>query len=392
MTPTARTRDVVVLDNAERPVATVVVLAWRLSTGLIDCLRALSRSVNAPAHEVVVVLNGASTAVRESLQDHVESARIVDLAENVGFGGGCNAAALVARGEYLILLNDDAEVHENWLAEIVSSAEDAGESTAAVASLLLNTDGTVQEAGCRVLGHAGTTQFGRGMTLAEALDAGLLVDRSVDYGSGAALLIRRSAFVAVGGFDSRYEPAYYEDVDLCFRLRAAGHDVIIHPAARVTHASGGSTSADARFRKFAADRSGSRFYARWQRALESAPREDAPLDQLCDPLLAGEIADAPLEIRDPSDSSVIALDISRAYAVSLASDLSVAEERLLIEQKLREADLGNIDDLKAERDGLRDRLESLERGNPLLLIRWRLGILRRRFRLRRELSALRHRA
>ncbi len=65
-------------------------------------------------------------------------------------------------------------------------------------------------------------QFGKGQTMAAAVAAGLLSHRAIDYGSGAALLIRRSAFEAVGGFDPIYEPAYFEDVDLSFRLKLAG--------------------------------------------------------------------------------------------------------------------------------------------------------------------------
>ena len=391
MTPTTPSTETVTFSETSAPLASVIVLAWRLSTELVDCLRALSESVDAPSYEVLVVLNGASDAARASVRDHVRGARIIDLDYNVGFGGGCNAAAIQARGDYLVLLNDDALVSPDWLAELVSSAQASGEGTAAIASLLLNTDGTVQEAGCRVLGHAGTVQFGRGLTLAEAQNEGLLTDRPIDYGSGAALLIRRDAFTKVGGFDKIYEPAYYEDVDLCFRLRAAGYEVSIHPAAVVTHASGASTSTDSRFRSFAADRAGSRFYARWVDTLAQAPRAEAPLDELCDPTLSGVIADAPSAVRNPEPSAPVALEISRAYADTLVGQLSITEERLLVEQKLREADQGYIESLKTDASHLRNRLDRLERGGPLVLLRWRVGILRRRFVLRRELGSLRHR-
>jgi len=390
MTRTPPSTYPVTFDETAAPVASVIVLAWRLSTELIDCLRSLSESVDAPSYEVLVVLNGASDDARAVVRDQVRGARIIDLDHNVGFGGGCNAAALQARGEYLVLLNDDAVVSSNWLAELVSAASTAPDS-GAIASLLLNTDGTVQEAGCRVLGHAGTMQFGGGMSRAEAESAGLLTDRPIDYGSGAALLIRRDAFTQIGGFDKIYEPAYYEDVDLCFRLRSAGFEVSLHPAAVITHAAGGSTSSDTRFRSFAADRAGSRFLARWSATLSEAPSAEAPLEALCDPSLSTPIDDAPAEVRNPEPTAPIALEISRAYADNLAKQLSVAEERLFVEQKLREDDQDYIESVKLDAAHLRNRLDRLEKGGPLMLLRWRLGILRRRFVLRREMSSLRQR-
>jgi GT2 family glycosyltransferase len=371
------------------PVASVIVLAWRLTHQLLECLRALAASEGAPAFEVQVVLNGAGQPTRDIVASHVRGAHVVDLDANVGFGGGCNAAALRSRGTYLILLNDDAIVEPGWLATLVDSAQHAPKKTGAIASVLLNPDGTLQEAGSRVRAGAGTVQFGKGSTLTAAREAGLLTRRPIDYGSGAALLIRRDAFEEIGGFDPRYEPAYYEDVDLCFRLRVAGWQVLLEPEARVHHASGASTDRDRRFRDFASDRSGSRFIQRWAPTLAAAPEPTAPAKVLCDPSLsAANLTDAPTEVRDPIPSAHTALEIAQGYQGWLNQKLDQALEAVIVEQHLRATDAERIAQLTEEATHLRNRLIGLEQAGPLGVLRWRLGLIRRRLRARKRIGTV----
>jgi GT2 family glycosyltransferase len=386
--PADPTAEPVVFQAPAEPVASVIVLAWRLTTELIDCLRALSASKDAPPFEVQLVLNGASPATREIVAARVRGAHIISLDENVGFGGGCNVGALNARGKYLVLLNDDTVVDAAWLATIVAAADAAPKQIGAIASVLFNPDGTVQEAGSRVLPGAGTVQFGKGMPMAEAVAAGLLSRRPIDYGSGAALLIRRSAFEAVGGFDPIYEPAYFEDVDLCFRLRLAGWSTVLEPKAWVMHASGGSTSRDQRFRDFASYRSGKHFIARWAATLAQAPAPDAPLKQLCDPTLAGPapLPGAPTDIRDPTPSTRTALAIARSYQEWLGQQLDLAQERVIIERHLRGTDVEHIRALTDDVGQLRSRLADLEQRGLFGMMRWRVGLYLRRRRSRREIG------
>lgn len=381
--------DQVSFATPQEPVASVIVLAGKLTSQLIDCLRALSASEGAPAFEVQLVLNGATAATRAVVAAQVRGAHIVDLDANVGFGGGCNAAALRSRGKYLILLNDDARVAPQWLATIVRAIGSAPRKTAAIASLLLNTDGTVQEAGSRVLSGGGTVQFGKGLSIAQARSEGLLARRQIDYGSGAALLLRRDAFESIGGFDPRFEPAYYEDVDLCFRLRAAGWATQFEPDAVVTHSSGASTDRDRRFRDFASSQSGARFIDRWSSVLAKAPAPDAPPKMLCDPSLVGTISDAPTEVRDPIPSARTALEIAHGYQAWLNRQVDIAEEQAIAEVHLRSTDSKRIADLTEEVQHLKNRLNGLESAGPIGLVRWRLGILRRRLRSRRAIGELR---
>lgn len=270
----------VTIPSSPAPEVSVVVLAWRLGDELLDCLEALSAQRGAPPFEVVVVANGVVPAARAAL-DLVDGAVVVELAENAGFGGGCAAGASVAGGAALVFVNDDAVAEPDWLARLSARAV-ADDRPAAVGSLLLDTDGTVQEAGSRVLSTAGTVQLGRGLGLEDARSAGLLVSREVDYCSAAALWVDRAAFDAIGGFDERFAPAYFEDVDLQFRLRLAGRPVVVAPDAVVRHSSGASTDAMPFYREFLGQRNGTTFRARWADTLASAPAPEAPLDELCE--------------------------------------------------------------------------------------------------------------
>ncbi|RFA22641.1 glycosyltransferase family 2 protein [Subtercola boreus] len=386
-------------EAVDQPTCSIVILAWRLTDILLDCLASIRASEGAPSYEVVIVLNGADPAVRDTVAREVSGAVIVDLPHNVGFGGGCNAGAADARGESLVFLNDDTVVDPHWLARLHGAA---GEAPRAVASLLLNVDGTVQEAGSRVLSDAVTVQLGRDLPLVEARDTGLLEQRSVDYGSAAALLVPADAFRAAAGFDPAFEPAYFEDVDLQFRLRAAGLDVVFEPAARVTHLSGASTSASHAFRDWAYAHALPVFVSRWSTVLANAPAEDAPLEALCpiplDAALAngGRTLPTAEQIRSGAADTALAIargfgldtglrydtliaDYQRVEALYLATEARYGEQVAELSRHLTahvnrvaqlESELGS---LQGETGRLNARLHDLDSRGPVGLARWQAG-------------------
>lgn len=248
----------------------IIIPAWRLTDELQDCLDALAAQVNAPTLEVIVVVNGGDKAVSQVARDHPLHPTVRDLPVNIGFGRACNLGASTACGEYLVFLNDDTQVEPNWLAAAKAAGEQPG--VGAVVPLLLEMDGeTVMEAGARIVGEAEYHPFGIGQTIAEAAEAGVLAPRNVDYGSGAAILISADLFRKLGGFDPIFAPAYYEDTDLQFRIRAAGYTIWFEPTARVRHHANRSTKDLYAFREFASERSRALFLTRWRDVLADAP-------------------------------------------------------------------------------------------------------------------------
>jgi GT2 family glycosyltransferase len=262
----------VVFEPTEATVATVVVLAWRLTDELLAGLEGLARGTRHDPFDVIVVLNGAEDAVRSAVLNHVEGATVIDVPVNLGFAGACNLAAIRARGEFLVFLNDDARPEPAWLDSLITSARnhpDAG----AITSRVHYPDGSLQEAGARILGDATGIALGLG---AATLPVELSTARPVDYGGAEALLVRRELFVELGGFDQAYDPAYFEDVDLCLRVRAAGWNVVYEPSAVVAHHQSLSTNKDVEWRAFAYDRSRARFTEHWGSLLSKAAKPEDP--------------------------------------------------------------------------------------------------------------------
>jgi GT2 family glycosyltransferase len=199
---------------------------------ILGCLDSLRRNISsAVPYEVVVVANGPCAAHAATPELSSEVVRVLTSAANLGFGGGCNRGAAHSSGEFLVLLNDDIEVLPGWLEALVETADrrpDAG----AVGSLILFPDGAIQEAGSIAWRDGSTLAVGRGDSVA---GNSYNFVRRVDYCSACSLLVRREAWEALGGFDPRYFPAYYEDIDLCFGLARAGWHTLFEPRSRVIH-------------------------------------------------------------------------------------------------------------------------------------------------------------
>jgi GT2 family glycosyltransferase len=214
----------------------VVVLNWNGRRWLEQCLSAVLAQ-QAADFEVWLVDNASADDSVPFVRQRFPSVNILRLDRNYGFGAAYNRAAAATTTQLLALLNNDAVVQDDWLRHLVARL-DSDPQIAAVGSKLLY----LQQPD--VINHAG----GRLTTLGAAYDVGLGVadrgqfdtPRTTGCATGAAMLMRRSAFERVGGFDERYF-AYFDDADLCWRFWLSGRMVTFEPAARALHAYGGST-------------------------------------------------------------------------------------------------------------------------------------------------------
>lgn len=376
------------VPEASSPRASVIVLGWQLATDLVECVASLTESDPRTPYEVIILLNGAAPPVVEAVATKMTGAKVLTSQVNVGFGAGCNIAAQRARGEYLVFLNDDTVVHRGWLDALVATADDLPDA-GAVCSRLHFPDGRLQEAGCRILREPRTLQVGRGDT---SVDPALLDRRDVDYGSAAALLVRKAAFMEVGGFDVGYGPGYFEDADLRLRLRSRGWRIVYEPNAVVDHLQSGSTNADGWFREFAYFKGAHEFDTRWAAVLAGAPTKDSPLHVLCDiPILASGPPVVPptggLPGDEPERAVQRALGIKDEYIAWLVqrltenqAELAARAEELaaLMEQhggRVRE--LTEVESQLAQTGAfaheLQAHLGAIESLGVVGLIRWRLG-------------------
>lgn len=225
--------------TSDAPVASIVIPVYNQFAHTLACLRALAAHPPATAFEVIVVDDGCSDETVAALPQ-IAGVRYHRRAQNGGFIAACNDGASLARGDHLIFLNNDTLPQPGWLDALLDTFvehPDAG----LVGAQLLYPDGRLQEAGGVVFADGSGWNYGKFESPEDPRFAYL---RDCDYVSGAAIAIPRALFAAVGGFDTRYAPAYYEDTDLAFAVRAAGKRVLYQPAARVIHAEGGTAGTD----------------------------------------------------------------------------------------------------------------------------------------------------
>ncbi|MEJ0075831.1 MAG: glycoside hydrolase family 99-like domain-containing protein [Alphaproteobacteria bacterium] len=211
-----------------QPTVSVVLPVFNMVGIALECLASLQRFGHEVDYEVIIA-DDASKPDQSELLSRVQGATYIRNEKNLGFLLNCNKAARSARGKYLLFLNSDVQLLPGALAALVASA---GPGVGIVGPKIIYPTGHLQEAGCRVNIDGSTSLIG----LNEDPDLPQYnFRRSVEYVSGACLLIERRLFEELDGFDSSYAPAYCEDVDLCFRVRAQGLSVVYEPAACVCH-------------------------------------------------------------------------------------------------------------------------------------------------------------
>lgn len=225
------------------------------------CLEALIAGTDDDLYELVLVDNGSTDDTASLLRQLEGDVVIIENEENLGFARASNQGAWAARGEHLLFLNNDTEPHAGWLPPLLA-ALDADPETAAVGSRLLFPDGRVQHAGVLVAedqrpGRIPLAPFHR-LYCAPAEHVEVMQRQHMSVLTGASLLVRRSAFVEAGGFDEAYWNGY-EDVDLCFKLREQGGNLVYEPASCLVHHE--SVSGPERFSK--EDRNVALLVERW---------------------------------------------------------------------------------------------------------------------------------
>jgi GT2 family glycosyltransferase len=227
------------LPTALTPQVSIVIPVYNKIDYTVACLRSLVEHANTTPFEVIVVDDCSQDATAERLAQ-IQGVRVVRNAKNLGFVGSCNAGAKAALGDYVLFLNNDTVVTTGWLEALLHCfAEEP--AAGLVGAKLVYPDGRLQEAGGIVFRDGSGWNYGR---FDDPSDPAYEFRREADYCSGAAILLRRDFFQQLGGFDTRYAPAYYEDTDLAFATRAAGKKVFFEPRSRVIHFEGITAGTD----------------------------------------------------------------------------------------------------------------------------------------------------
>jgi N-acetylglucosaminyl-diphospho-decaprenol L-rhamnosyltransferase len=234
---------------APEPDVSVVVVTLDALPWLEQCLESVR------GLDVIVVDHGSTDGTLELVRERFPDVELVEQS-NKGMGGGNNAGMRLAAGRYWLLLNSDAWVVGDAVARLVSFA-DAHPEAAVVGPRLVNTDGTLQRSARAeptvwrlTTEYAGVRKLAPGSAILNPLYLGGFDHtsvRAVDWLSGAALLVRRSAADEVGLFDESFF-MFSEEVDWLTRFRRAGWTVLFYPAAEVVHV-GGATHGGRMYRE-----------------------------------------------------------------------------------------------------------------------------------------------
>lgn len=231
------------------PSIAVAVVSWNTRDLLAACLDSLAADASAGLVDVWVLDNGSSDGSAEMVRERFPWVRLLARADNIGFGPAVNEIAGHVDAEWLAAANADVALAPGALTTMVARAR-ALLRVGAIAPQLITSGGAVQHSVHRFPSATLALLFNLGIhRLIPGLGDRLCLEgywdpakpRLIDWAHGAFLLVRRSAFDEVGGFNPE-QWMYAEDIDLQWRLNRAGWSTFYEPSARVTHAVSAATA------------------------------------------------------------------------------------------------------------------------------------------------------
>lgn len=224
------TESLVWLDRTA-PEVTIVIVSYQRPDLVENLLQSILLFSQGFKYEIIVVDNGSPEGTHRLSPFFAKLVRVVSLQSNKYIGDAYNIGVEKSRGRYVILMNNDIVVLPGWLENLISPlAGDDG--IGVVGPKFLYPDGRLQEAGALIDRDGFSIQLGkRGNADAPEFNEA----RIVDYCTGATMAVRRDQYLSQLGYSWIWAPGYYEDVDLCFKLRECGLKVLYNPKAVVYH-------------------------------------------------------------------------------------------------------------------------------------------------------------
>lgn len=217
----------------EFPRVSVVIVNLNGKTHLNECLKSLMR-LDYPKDrlEVIIVDNGSQDGSVEYIEAKFGWVKLIKNPKNEGFAKPSNDGARAASGDYVAFLNNDMKVRKDWLRELILSLKRSNAQCAG--SVLLNWDGELLDfAGGSASFYGMGFQYDFHKNIKE-LESSLVKDKELFFACGGAMIVDRRVFLEIGGFDEDYF-AYFEDLDLGWRLNIFGYKVVLSVKSRVFH-------------------------------------------------------------------------------------------------------------------------------------------------------------
>ena len=220
-----------------QPIVSIIIPHWNGIDVLSECIESLKKST-LPSFEIIVSDNASSDGSQAWIKENHPDIILLENDKNYGYAGGCNYGSDIAKGEFLLFLNNDTIQNPNWLQPLVDRMK-SDESIAALQPKILNYYNR------KIFDYAGGSgghldlfcfPFARGRVfLEQEKDTGQYDDaQKCFWASGTAMLVRKKTFFAAGKFDETFF-AHMEEIDLCWRFHAMGLDIWSEPESIVFH-------------------------------------------------------------------------------------------------------------------------------------------------------------
>ena len=253
--------------NTNDAETTIIIPVYNQLEITLRCIATLASIVSKNKFKVLIV-DDCSPDDLSAINLKFPNVQIFRNKKNEGFIGSINAALKLVKSEYILLLNNDTEVTNNFLDELIevfTNFKDVG----LVGSKLLFADGSLQEAGCVLWKEGVPWNYGRGNN---PFNSRFRYTREVDYCSGASLFLRQ-VLKKVGGLSEYLKPAYFDDADLAMKVKELGKKVYYAAKSKVFHIEGVSngTSTDTGLKSFQ-KLNAIKFSQKWGKSLKDRPK------------------------------------------------------------------------------------------------------------------------
>ena len=228
---------------------TIIIVCWNVRQELVECLHSIDRNPPSFNYQLIVVDNNSTDGTAEAIKHDFPEVELIINEKNLGFAAANNMGVLKSKGEYILFLNPDTIIRPASL-DILINFMDKSRDVGVCGAKLLNLDGTPQKSirgipTFRSALHRHTAfkylYIFKGMYKKWAMkDHNYDKQMDVDQVMGAALMTRKSVIEQVGLMDEQFF-MYYEEVDLCLRIKKAGWRIVYVPQSQITHIGGCSS-------------------------------------------------------------------------------------------------------------------------------------------------------
>jgi GT2 family glycosyltransferase len=227
----------------------IIIVSWNVCKDVFECITSILQNAPSFSYEIILVDNHSTDGTVANIKEHFPEVAVIENEENLGFAAANNKGIEKATGEHIFFLNPDTVVLPGAIDRLVHFL-DSNLHIGICGPRMLNADRTLQKSArgfptCRGAMHRYTFLrylgvFRRDFRQWMNRDFDYSQSQTVDQLMGAALVVRKSLLDKVGRFDERFF-LYYEDVDLCYRVKEAGWQVLYCPDAEIIHTGGRSS-------------------------------------------------------------------------------------------------------------------------------------------------------